>query len=1268
MLAGCSGAEAPALRIVTVALPQASSNMPYQAQITAVGGSQSEYTWSVVVGSLPPGLTLSPAGTPEAQITGTPRASGTFTFTLGVVDLLGERAEQRFTLEIQGGTALLAIDGPELIDASLYAPYKQSIFALGGTGRGYRWSVSGGSLPPGMTLASEGTPATILAGTASVAGDFSFSVRVEDSEGVFAQADATLTVRPQIGPLRIEAQTLVEGVTEAPYAAVISALGGEGSYQWSVSEGALPPGLSLQSGTPSALLSGRPQAAGSFNFSLEVSDGSSVASQAFTVVVVAPLSLVTESLPAAFVGQPYSATISAMGGAASEYRWSVVQGSLPAGFTLPTNGAPGVTLSGQGLTAGRFRFTIEVVDAGGRSVTRALTLLVADGLTISTEVLPEAVLDQSYSGSIVSVGGTGAHTFSVVSGALPPGLSLSASTSPMVQLSGIPSASGIFSFALQVQDESGAQAVQGFSVRVVETLQIETLALPDTALGGVYLAELVARGGLGGGYRWSVVQGSLPPGLSLLSAGTPATQIFGVSQALGSFGFTVEVDDGAGQTAAASFTIEVSDLSIDTANIGSGALGQPYSQMLSASGGAGGYTWSISQGRLPAGLSLNGDGQTATLSGVPQEGGPFQFSVRVVDANGSPAERSYTLQIDTPLNILTRALPSGRRGDFYSANLSAQGGAGTGAMWSVASGALPPGMALSSGPSATISGTPTVPGAFSFELQIIDASGSASAFYTLVVQGDARWLMIAGDLTADSDTYLYAVDVGAGGTTPVRVNGLAPGTGDLSFATDAVAFSPDNRKVAYIGDFGTDNVSELYVVDLSGASPSIARRVNATLGTASDVNDFRWSPDSRKIAYHADPTASNINELFVVDVSGVVPGTARRVNGALVTNGDVQTDDFFWSPDSSKIAYVADQTVDNVLNLYVVDVSGTIPGPSQQVNGPLNPAADVDDFILWTPDSRGLIYSADQDEVGVEELYFVDVSGASPAPSVKINEPMVTGGDVQINEFGLSPDGSMLFYIADQEVDEVDELYLVRMNGLVIGAPLKLNPPLTAAQDVEIARWSPDSTRLLYTGDQETDGAVELYVVDVASGSIGKVNGALGVGGGVVSSLTTGFAWSGDGTRVAYRADQDFDGVFELFVADVTQPQPWVARRVNLQLPANADVDRFQFAPDSRSILFRGDPNLLNQTELYWSDLTQTSPGTPVRISGTMVAGGDVSTSELGVAFREDGQQIFFVADRGTDAVTELWRTNSGPSPGTPVRLSGVMVTGGDVSRFYVQR
>ncbi|WP_139144303.1 putative Ig domain-containing protein, partial [Janthinobacterium lividum] len=140
-------------------------------------------------------------------------------------------------------------------------------------------------------------------------------------------------------------------------------------------------------------------------------------------------------------------------------------------------------------------------------------------------------------------------------------------------------------------------------------------------------------------------------------------------------------------------------------------------------GGTAPYTFSVSSGTLPAGLSLNG--ATGVLSGTTNVAGSFPFSIKVTDSStgvGAPfsASNSYTLAVAAPVLTLTPAsLAPIRAGDAYSQTFTAAGGIAPYA-YSVSGGALPTGLVLNAA-TGIVSGTPTVAGSYNFTLQAKDA-------------------------------------------------------------------------------------------------------------------------------------------------------------------------------------------------------------------------------------------------------------------------------------------------------------------------------------------------------------------------------------------------------------------------------------------------------------------------------------------------------------------------------------------------------------------
>jgi hypothetical protein len=601
------------------------------------------------------------------------------------------------------------------------------------------WSYTG-SLPPGLSMTTGNSYAAAISGTPTVAGSYTFTVQASlgtnpNSAPILVKQTYTVVIAAAAPPpVYITPTSLPNGTYGTAYSQVLTASGGygAGTYTFSIdpsSPGSLPPGLTI---TTAGSIGGTPVQAGTFIFSVrltsQTANGASVSvSQGYTITIAGPLlSITNTSLPGGTIGVLYSQALAATGGTAP-YTWQVTTGSLPGGLSLqPATG----NIYGTPTAVGSFSFQVKVTDSQQASATGSFAIrITAAPLAITTTSLPGATVGTSYTAILAAAGGTVPYTWSVASGALPGGLSISSAG----VISGTPTATGTFSVTLKVTDSAQATATQAYSVTVaaaVVALSITTPSpLPGGEVGVAYTLTFAATGGTTP-YNWELSSGAIPAGLAL---GGLTGSLTGTPTTAGTFTFTLLVVDSTEKTAPKTFTISVTAaVKIITAPaMPDGITGTLYAQQFLASGGLAPYAWSIASGSIPAGLSLNtANGQ---LSGTPTAPGTYTFTIGVTDQNGQKDSAPYTIRIVAPLSITAQTpLPGGVVGAAYTQAFAATGGAAP-YQWIVSTGSLPTGLSLNSA-TGSLSGTPTAAGTFNFTLQVVDAAGrSATASFTIAV-------------------------------------------------------------------------------------------------------------------------------------------------------------------------------------------------------------------------------------------------------------------------------------------------------------------------------------------------------------------------------------------------------------------------------------------------------------------------------------------------------------------------------------------------------
>src|SRR5262249_37090138 len=240
---------------------------------------------------------------------------------------------------------------------------------------------------------------------------------------------------------------------------------------------------------------------------------------------------------------------------------------------------------------------------------------------------------------------------------------------------------------------------------------------------------------------------------------------------------------------------------------------------------------------------------------------------------------------------------------------------------------------------------------------------------------------------------------------------LRAGTGTRHFRISAVSFTgiegalstdlaiDTTSRLVFIADKNTDNVFEAFSVVVGSSAQPAA--LSGALVANGNVDRTFLSPDGRHVAFTADKETDGVEELFVAATDG--SAGLVKVSGTFVAGGALQPFNIAWSPDGTRLAFVADARTDDVFELFVTPADWSkAPLP---ISGALVSGGDASlDRFAWSPDGNHLAFIADKLTDGVNELFVAPADGSSEP--VRVSGTLVAGGQVQ--EFAWSPDGTKL--------------------------------------------------------------------------------------------------------------------------------------------------------------------------------------------------------------------------------------------------------------------
>jgi hypothetical protein len=532
------------------------------------------------------------------------------------------------------------IDEPTLYNRPLTANEISTIFKAGGAGK---ISVNLIAVPPTTRNGTNGA-ITILAkgGTLPLRYSKDGGATFQDSNSFYNLSPGTYNIVIKDGADRlytravtienppvvsVSASSINPPCANATGSITINVTGITGAIEYSVLNGANKQSSNVFNGL----------SAGTYTpWVRAFATGATYTGQQIVLTNPTPLTLSPTTIPAAVAGQSYSQTFTAGGGIGNKL--VSLSGTLPTGLTFSTAPNAG-TISGTVKQVGSFPLTLTATDANNCTVSQPFTLVVGcTTLTITPTTLPTGVQGTAYNQTFTVAPAGTTYSYAVTAGALPAGLSLHSATGV---LSGMPQASGNYSFAVTATGWGACSKTQSYSLLITGTCAAVTLnpaTLPAATVGTAYSQTVSATGGTAP-YSFNVSQGALPSGLAL---NTNTGVISGTPTTVGTFSFSVRATSAGGCSGSRNYVVTVScgTLTFTPGTLPNGSRNVAYSQQLAVSSSSN-ATFSLLLGSLPPGFTLS---STGLLSGMTNTPGSYNFTVKAI-AGTCQATKAYTLVI-----------------------------------------------------------------------------------------------------------------------------------------------------------------------------------------------------------------------------------------------------------------------------------------------------------------------------------------------------------------------------------------------------------------------------------------------------------------------------------------------------------------------------------------------------------------------------------------------------------------------------------------------
>ncbi len=432
---------------------------------------------------------------------------------------------------------------------------------------------------------------------------------------------------------------------------------------------------------------------------------------------------------------------------------------------------------------------------------------------------------------------------------------------------------------------------------------------------------------------------------------------------------------------------------------------------------------------------------------------------------------------------------------------------------------------------------------------------------TVRVTDDGDWLLYRTvRLAPGAEHELWVVDMSGGAPAAgVRVDD----TPELVHEFDL--FGPQPR-VVWIGPSG------VYAVDLGAGAPGVPQALTPAPTGGGQYMLYELGPSDDRIYYTADPDGAGVENLYMVPADGSAAPTLLSDLSVPMTAVDGNT--LFPDPSGAWVIYAADRDVPEP-EMFWVDLAA--PGTATKINDPVTTEAIRTERL--SPSGSWLAYFAGElGDPDLGDVFVVPIDAAGPGAPIAVHTAMT--GLPQAGRIAFSPDEAWLQYTAQDGANL--QSWVVALDGGVPGTPMLVSGTVPAdGDDVVTHLFAPDGSSVAYIAD--SNGPIDLYWVDLSTGAPGPIQRLIDPAP-TGTGLTGDVAFSPDGTRLLFTGFVTSVETRDAYTIDLAAGPPWTTERVNPELLPTEEVGVTpRFAGDGRHVLYvapgpdRGDRQLFDR-------------------------------------------------------------------------------------------